>query len=782
MFKKRKSLSVAEQRKQERLARLGCSTQDTLQFEDLSQEGLMKIDADHYSRAYELSDVPFEALGVAAQQDVIVSYGEALNTLNDKSHYQLLVVNEHVGENAIENLLMPMAGTPDDVYRQEINDMMKQRFSSEENEYQVKRYAIITTKQNRAAAAEIALSKAALAFQEPFRKGGVPLTLRALDDEQRVRLINQLTNPGMLMKKADFNQLHAKDLVAPSLIELDNNQFQLNEQYARVLYAKYYPEMLEDDFLKNLTEIKHEIAISLHAQPYNMRDLQRRLQTISQVNKMDQRRQQKDNAKEGVDSEFVSGLAKGIGKTTEALKEDFSKYGQKLFTGTLTVMVVAQNRRELKTISDEVKAVGEAKGVFFESAYNYQEEAFNTTLPIGRSFLLENPETYRDMTTLNVATQRPFTSVELQNPHGEFFGQNQITGNVITIDRKDKQDLLTPSGLVLGSSGSGKSVAVKYQLLNTLLNHPKDRIIIVDPESEYLEIGQQLGAQILDISTGTDNHLNLMDLADRTKLREEDKKLDFIKEKSNLLTTMFDKVLTLSDAQKGVIDLITHETYEKYEKPTLVDWQTVLKNRPEKVAQDLALSTSPYTIGSQDVFSYETNIDLSGRFLIFNTKQLDDNMKPFAMQVILDQIWKQVVASQNIVSTWLFFDEIQVNFQDKNSANWFANLWARVRKYGAIPTGITQNISNITQFQGGRNLTSNTEFMMLLRQKAPDLKILKEELHFDENVLDQFVNERAEVGTGLIRVNGIMVPFKNPIPKHTKLYELLNTDVDTDKE
>ncbi|GAP04983.1 VirB4-like conjugal transfer ATPase, CD1110 family [Fructobacillus tropaeoli] len=782
MFKKKKKLSVAAQRKADRLARLGYSTQDTLKFQDLNDEGLMKIDDDHYSRVYELGDVPFEAIGAEAQQEVIVSYGEAINTLDAKSHYQLLVVNERVGENAIENLLMPMAGTPDDVYRKEINDLMKARFSSEDNEFQVKRYAIITTEQKRASAAEISLSKAALAFQEPFRKGGVPLTLHGLSGEERVNLINQFTNPGMTMSKVDFQHQNAKDLVAPSFLELDNNQIQINQAHTRVLYAKYYPKVLEDDLIKNLTALNHEMVISLHAQPYNMRDLQKKIQTISQFNKIDRRRQQKDNAKDGVSSDFVSGLSEDIGQTTDALKEDFSKYGQKLFTGTLTVMVSAKNKSELRAITDEVKGVGEAEGVFFESAYNYQEEAFNTTLTLGWSFLNEDPDTYRDMTTLNIATQRPFTSVELQNPHGEFFGQNQITGNVITIDRKDKQDLLTPSGLVLGSSGSGKSVAVKYQLLNTLLNHPKDRIIIVDPESEYIEIGRQLGAQILDISTGTNNHLNLMDLADRTKLREEDKKLDLIKEKSNLLTTMFDKVLTLSDAQKGVIDLVTHDTYEQYEKPTLVNWQAVLKSRPEKIAQELALSTSPYTVGSQDVFSYETNLDLSNRFLIFNTKHLDENMKPFAMQVILDQIWKQVVASQNIVSTWLFFDEIQVNFQDQDSANWFANLWARVRKYGAIPTGITQNISNIMQFQGGRNLTSNTEFMMLLRQKAPDLKILKEELGFDENVLDQFVNERAEVGTGLIRVNGIMVPFKNPIPDHTRLYELLNTDVDTDKE
>ncbi len=174
-------------------------------------------------------------------------------------------------------------------------------------------------------------------------------------------------------------------------------------------------------------------------------------------------------------------------------------------------------------------------------------------------------------------------------------------------------------------------------------------------------------------------------------------------------------------------------------------------------------------------FAHKTNIDLNAKFVVFNIKKLDEKMKPFAMKVILDQIWKQVVANQGKVTTRLYFDELQVNFEEESSASWFLNLWVRIRKYGAVTTGITQNISTMLDSPAGMKMLSNSEFMILLRQKPVDLQRLKEAVNLKPKLL-KYVGEKVPQGTGLIYANGTIVPFENPIPENTELFEIMNTD------
>ncbi|MDF7637317.1 DUF87 domain-containing protein [Leuconostocaceae bacterium ESL0958] len=787
MFLKSKSSKkrrpVAALRKQGRLAEELPSTQDSLHFTSIDQTGLMRLPQTEYSQQYQLNDIAYEAAGEMKQDDVVESYARAINKLDHHDRLQLLVVNERVGKRAIEKLLMPLADDSNDVYRQEINQLITEKFEKNENEFNAKRYLTLTTESMTAAQGSRDLNTLAQSFAQSFQDNAVDLQMTPLDGQERIDQINQLTNPGVQNPTVRWQaEDDSKDYVAPANLHFDNAFFKVNERYARVLYIRNYPTLMEDKLIRELLKLNEELAISLHASPYNMQEAKRKVQKIATLNKIDLIRQQKSNFKEGIGEDLVSGLSTNVKDSTESLMQHFEDNTEKLFVGTFAVMFFADSRKEMKRITDDIKGVGQAAGVNFETAYNWQEEGFNSILPFGKNYLNQPmaKEHIRDMTTLNIATQVPFTSVEMQSEHGEFFGQNQITGNVITIDRKNRHELLTPSGLILGTSGSGKSVATKYQIMNTLLNHPNDRIVIVDPESEYLPIGQALGAEILDISTGTNNHLNLLDLPKKEDLDREDQKLDLVKEKTNLLVSLLEEVVELSAVDRGIIDRVTGETYRKYDQPTLKEWQLVLEEQPDPQADDLANAMYPYTMGSQDIFAYPTNIDLSSRFLIFNTKNLDRKLKTFAMKVILDQIWKQVVVNQNKAATWLYFDEIQVNFDTADNAQWFTNLWARVRKYGAIPTGITQNIMTLLEKEAGQKMVMNTEFMILLRQKGPDLKLMSELLGYDEVLLRQFCGGRPAKGTGIIQADNVMIPFENEIPENTKLFGLLNTDVVTD--
>ena len=145
------------------------------------------------------------------------------------------------------------------------------------------------------------------------------------------------------------------------------------------------------------------------------------------------------------------------------------------------------------------------------------------------------------------------------------------------------------------------------------------------------------------------------------------------------------------------------------------------------------------------------------------------------MKVILDTIWKQIVESQGKRTTRLYFDELQLNFDTESNAQWFMALWSRVRKYGAIPTGITQNVSTLLDSSAGRKMISNSEFLILLRQKIGDITRLQEVIHLTPKLI-KYINDRAPQGTGLISAGGITVPFENPIPKNTQLFIMMNTD------
>ena len=200
-----------------------------------------------------------------------------------------------------------------------------------------------------------------------------------------------------------------------------------------------------------------------------------------------------------------------------------------------------------------------------------------------------------------------------------------------------------------------------------------------------------------------------------------------------------------------------------------------MKQQPEQEAQNLALKSESYATGSQDVFSYETNVDMESRFVIFNLKKLSGKLKPFALMVIQDYIWNQVVNNQGKLTTHIYFDEMQLQFTTDNQAQFFTELYSRVRKYGAIPTGITQNVETLMSREEGRKLLSNSEFIILLKQKPTDLKVLADTIHLTPALLRYVAKPKAK-GTGLIVAGSTVVPFENPIPRGTKLFNLIATD------
>ena len=780
---KSKNLTKAEKERRNRLRRtLKASTQNTIKYNSLYENGLLHVAKDKWSRTYRLGDVAYLSANQEEKIDVIDTHAEALNSLDSGSTFQLLVINRKIEDNTVERIKYEEVGDGFDNFRKEYNDMIESRFSSDSKNFQVEKYVTIGTEAYNREQADANLKEIGSSLENQYAQ--MDIGFQELDGKERLDVFAELLlgkhRLPYTYRDIALAELHSKDFIAPSRLHFLENRFRINDEVAKVMYARNFPTFLTDRMIKNLTDIGEELAITVQAAPYEPAEFLKKINNADTTIKAEMIKAQRSGAQEGVDQELaVSGRAREISESTKRWKEEIDDNDQKAFAGLIALYFKAKDEDELANTTDKVLTAARKVGVDFQECFYYQEEGLNTILPIGHTFLNVKRRFIRDMTTANLATQVPFTNVDLKSESDRalYYGQNQLSNNVITVDRK--ADLNTGSGVVLGSSGSGKSVTVKsMEIIPTYLKNPEDRIIIVDPEDEYSDIGREFGAQLVDIFIGSKSHLNLLDLPDVSQLKDEDN--DPIGDKSNLLMGLFESILDeVGDVEYTIIDRVTRETYRRFEKsdqtPTLKDWHDVLEEQEEPEAQELALKSEIYAKGSQNIFAHETNVDITDRFVIFNLKRLTGKLKPFAMMVIQDYIWNQVVASQGQLTTRIYFDEVQLYFKEEAQAIFFTELYSRVRKYGAIATAITQNIETLMNKEEGRKLVSNSEFMILLKHKKSDLLALSRAITLTPT-LTRYIEKPKAKGTGLIVAGQVVVPFENPIPKNTRLFELIATD------
>lgn len=781
LFKQKKTpkLSKAEKDRAKRLRRtMTASTQNSLNYQWLTPDGLMTITNDTYSKTYRLGDTSYITATDDERIDVIETNADIFNSLDIDNDLQLLILNRRVETTSLSAIRYDLTQDGYDDYREEYNHMIQERFSHDQNTFKVEKYLTITAQADQDHQARRILDDTANVIESQY--SGLGISFKEMDGLDRLMIFRKLLRRENFLdfsyEDIAISGLSTRDFIAPNYLKFEKDHLRIDDAYARILYVKQYPTFLNDKLIKNILDTGIELAISLHAKPYDTADALKKIKTVKSSVRREMIKSQKAAAKAGYGSDLaVGGKAIETSRETEKWTEELQDNDQKMFSGVMAVYLIADSLEELNNYTEQVQRSVRKNTVELDKCYLYQEEALNTILPIGVPFINVKRRFMRDMTTSNLATQVPFTNVDLRSssPRAVYYGQNQLSKNPITLDRK--KDLNTGSGAIFGISGSGKSVLAKGgEIIPTLLRYTEDQIIIVDPEAEYTDIGREFNAEVITIAPGSPHHFNLLDLPDKDKLQAEDS--DPIGQKANLLSTLFENIFSeVSDDEFAMIDRVTRKTYEAVDKPTFKDWQRVLEEQPEDIAKALALKAEPYTMGSNDIFAHPTNVNMENRFIIFNLKQLSGKLKPFALLVIQDYIWNQVVNFQGKTTTWLYFDELQLYFKNKLQATFFTELYSRIRKYGALPTGITQNPETVLSTEEGRKLVANCEFLVLLKLKRTDLEALSQVTPLTPS-LERFVLRPKAKGTGLIVAGDTIVPFENPIPKDTKLYQLVATD------
>lgn len=744
------------------------------------EDGICEVSEGLYSKTIKISDINYQIARRDEQVDIFTKYCEILNYCDPTMNLQISIVNKKIDrEEFRKNMFSKMKNDELDHYRKELNDILSEKALQGQNSIIKEKYITFTSAANSYLNAISVLARLESDLSSQFK--GIGCDVKTLSGLERLELIHSINMPNesFVFQYDDLveSSLTTKSAITPSSFDFSTskNQFQVGDQVAQVLFLKDLPADLQDTLISAISDLPVNLNITLHIDNV---EKEKALNLVKQkISFMEQQKidEQKKAQKAGYDLDMIPYELKYSLDEGYELRDDLQNKDQSMFKLTMLIYTFAD---DLKTLNENVYQIISAarkKNCRIAPLDYLQEEGLNSTYPIGKNFV----EIQRTLTTASTAILIPFTTQELYENQGVYYGLNALSRNLVFFNRKS---LKAPNGFILGTPGSGKSFASKREIVSILLNTDDD-VIIIDPEQEYTPLAKGFDGEVVQISAGSPNHLNPLDIT--MDYADDENPLHL---KSDFILTICELLIGgrngLSAAQRSIISRATLMCYQPYfanpsknTMPTLKDLYEYIKKQPEQEAQAVALDLELYIKGTLSVFANETNVDISKRFVVYDTKDLGKQLRTFGMLVVLDQIWNRITQNRLIGKrTWIYIDEIQLLFTNDYSANYFFELWSRSRKWGAIPTGITQNVETLLISDLARRMLSNSDFIMMLNQATSDRMELAGLLNISNQQLSYVTN--SDEGQGLLFAGKSIVPFIDKFPSNTKLYEMMTTKPD----
>ena len=446
-----------------------------------------------------------------------------------------------------------------------------------------------------------------------------------------------------------------------------------------------------------------------------------------------------------------------------------------MFLVTIVFLNTAKTKQELDNAVFQTAGIAQKYNCSLHRLDYMQEPGLMSSLPLGLNLI----PIKRALTTTSTAIFVPFTTQELfMEGESLYYGLNALSNNMIMVDRKK---LKNPNGLILGTPGSGKSFSAKREITNAFFV-TQDDIIIGDPEGEYYPLVNALGGQVIHISPTSHDYINPMDI--NLDYSDDDNPLGF---KSDFILSLCELIMGsrngIEAEEKSVIDRCLPLVYQKYfehpvpeNMPILGDLYECLRQQKEVQAQRIATALEIYVNGSLKVFNHRTNVELNNRIVCFDIKDLGKQLKKLGMLIVQDQVWNRVTVNRAAhKSTRYYIDEFHLLLKEEQTAAYSVEIWKRFRKWGGIPTGITQNIKDLLASREIENIFENSDFIYMLNQAAGDRQILAKQLNISPHQLSYVTNSGE--GEGLIFYGSTIIPFKDKFDKSLRLYSLMTTKV-----
>lgn len=733
-----------------------------------------------YSKTMRFDDVNYTDASREVKKGIFNRYAECLNTVDPNMALQITILTKHVDLQSLErDMFYRFQGNRFDKYRREINEILTSRIQSGQSDLICEKYVTYSVSVH-GSQMEALRSLNQLETTLSSRWKSIGCVTHVLSGKERLELLASLLQPGdhfqFDYRDLLLSDLTTKDYIAPNSFSFkEKDYFQFDDHYGCVLFAKTINSNLTDELVNVLSRLPMELVLTIHVsimdQAVALEMVQRKIAFMDQeqVQASQKAVQQGYNPDMAMSYEWKRGYEEAV-----ELFNDLQSRDQKLFQVTLLAYTWADSPEELNAQVSELRRTSKGIGVTFAPLSNQQEAGINSILPLGRNYV---PIT-RTLTTAATAIMIPFSNQELFQPGGISYGINSNSGNLIIFNRLS---LLVANGFILGSPGSGKSVTAKTELLNYFLRDPEAEIFVIDPEREYAALVKALDGSYIHISPGSPEHINPMDINMDYSDDEDPLRL-----KASFITSLCSTLVggQLSHQQKSLVDRASTVVYRQYfashgrkPVPTLADFYDTLKSFAEPEAQDIALALETYIKGSLSAFAHSTNVEVNSRLIAYDVRDLGKELRTLGMLVVLDQIWNRVTRNRDLRKhTYIYIDEIQLLFSNEHCSTFFFELWSRARKYGAVPTGITQNVQTLLRSDDARRMLSNSEFVIALNQSSDDRDDLARILNISEEQCRNLTT--SEAGQGLICAGGAIIPFVNRIPHDTELYKLITTKLE----
>ena len=800
LMKAKRTSAFSLKRKAKKL-KVPTNVQKTIPYDVVyEQDGIIEIAPGLFTKSYLLQDINYQIAKQSEQDEMFLKYGEFLNSFDPSLRFQISINQRNIDMARFESeTMLPLKGDNLDYLREERNKIMKDKIREGRNNMVKEKYLTVLCKADSLEAAQTVFSRLDTEMNTNISKiGNAQIT--PLTTPQRLEILHDIYNIGSegcfgnniefdldgnpVFAKEKFlfgimrrQGLTTKDMIAPSSFTFKSDYGMIGDKYFRALFIRQLPTYVNDAVLTELTKTDCNMLTSLIFQPIEGEQaLKMAKYQIVNIN-ANVVEKQKQASKAGYSTELISPDLKDAAEEADSLLRDLTSKNQKLFYMTLVIVHFADDLKTLNSDTKTIQGIGRRLLCNVKKLSWQQENGLNTALPLCNNQL----HVKRTLTTECAAVFMPFDTQELNEPTGMYYGINAVSHNLIRMDRRQKKN---GNGFIFGTPGSGKSMSAKESMLTVLLS-TDDTVLVLDPEGEYAEMAELLDGEVIRIAAGGDTHINPFDIE-----MDTDSDDDPITMKSDFIVSLCETVLGerygLTPTQRTIIDRCVHSVYKPYldsfkdgkydesKLPTMVEFWDQLRAQKGYDASVLAEGLELYVTGSLNIFAHRTNVQYNKRFVIFDIKDIGSTMKSMGMLVILDNIWNRIMRGRRERKyTWFFADEIYLLFKQNSSAEFLRNLWKRARKFYGIPTGITQNVSDLLENDIARTMISNCEFIQMLNQAPLDRAQLAELLNISDTQLSFITN--ASPGEGLIYDGTVIVPFINKVPQDTAEYEAMTT-------
>lgn len=763
---------------------------NTIPYKKILSDDIFFLGKKMYSKAYTFDDINFNLSDEEQQYMYLERYIEFLSILDDTVDCQICCWNSQINlDDFKKKTLLPQKADDLFEYRYEFNSrVLEENIRKGQNAIQKHMYITLTIKAPDEETARRRFKSLDITATNTFNRIG-NTNMRVLTSQERVEMLKDFfvgtdDMPVPQLTEKDFAKGIDKLYCAPDYFDFKKDYFMFNNTYAKTIYIREYPSTATSEILTELLATGIEIMVTTNIETYDSAEARKLVQHQITAIDTDMAKREVKAAQHG---NFSNQMPQRIKNQRDAMVSVYDKItmkDQKLFMTNMQILIKAESYEELNNnleiIESTLKRSGCIKG---EMAWE-QEHGMCDCLPIGyqRKF-----GWMRTMPSESVAIFMPFNVKEMQMENSVYYGLNMLSHNIILFDRM--KGLVNPSGFVLACPGSGKSFTVKREIVNVFLGYEDADILVIDPEREYWKLAEAFGGEVVKFSNGSKNHINPFDFDFRLL---EDEEIDIIADKCQLLTSFIscmDSKHPLNAQEKSFVDRCVRKAYAKSnvlttldpkDMPTLGTFLECMKEENENINKDmkdkLIITVDMYVNGSAKYFDNQTNVNTKSRFIAYDIRDLNGNLKTQSMLLILDYIWNRLSENRDKGrKTYIYFDEAHLLFQDEYSLDYLRMLWKRARKYGGVLTGITQNVEDLLKDDKSRSMLSNSEFLVLLKQNPTDAAKLQDILHFTDSEI-QYVND-TPAGHGILVLGGkTKIPFYDEFPKDTKLYSMMTTN------